>query len=226
MIVFVEKYGMPWLHGTFNAEALKQFYSVDDYQTAATLLKNDLEDLVQDGIVVNSQGIDISVVAPAQGQSNDIYDRLLYNCKAENAETILGHTGTAMSTPGKLGSEQAAIEVRDDIVQADSGIVENTMDTLIDWIFELNYNETEKPWFAYLQSDSARLDIAEEGVKITQAGGKLTKEWFKKKLNLDDEDFDITEPESFQKNLARAHELFPEIPENELIEMMNLLYEE
>ena len=189
-ITFVEKYGMPFVQGTFNIESLKQFYAVDDNATAAVCLKDDLDILVQDGIIVNSEGIDLKVIAPGEkGDSN--YSNLLYYCKEENAETILGHTGTAMSTPGKLGSEKAAIEVRQDIVLSDSAIVEEAFDTLIEWIFELNFNDVERPKFKFLDSEKALNDFAKRDLDLTNTGIKLLAPHYIKTYHFDEDEFEI-----------------------------------
>jgi len=227
-IVFVEKYGMPWIYGTFNKESLKTFYSAATYTAAATQLRDDLENMVADGVIVASEGIDINIISPGSESNINIYDNLLDSCKAENAETILGHTGTAMSTPGKLGSEKAAIEVRDDIVKMDSKLVEGVFDTLIKWIYELNFNTEDIVSFKYLDSEKALLDFAERDLKLYQTGVRFEKEYYQKRYNLEDTDFEIMEQgvDNQSNAIAKMHYLHPEIPESEIYDMFNMLINE
>ena len=237
LITFVEKFGMPWVHGTFNAEVLKQFYAAPDYVTAANQLKAYLEYAVQDCIIVNSQGIDISLMTPSGQTGNDIYDRLLENCKKENAETILGHSGSAISTAGKLGNDTSAMKVREEIIDMDSKLVEGVFNKLIKWICEINFGTKDIPYFQFNKEDSAQLDLASQTVQLSQAGVKYTKEYFIRKFNLAEDEFEmaVVQPlpvqggvsrETIENALMKAHELHPEIPDSEIFEMINILYDE
>lgn len=59
-------------------------------------------------------------------------------CERSMSKVVLGHTGTVESTAGKLGSEDQAKEVRQDLLEADGEALENTVKFQI-----------LKPWVAF-----------------------------------------------------------------------------
>lgn len=63
------------------------------------------------------------------------------------SKAVLGQTATTEGTPGKLGSEEARAQVRQDILEADADLLDEFLnETLIRWIVDYNFpGVTEYP---------------------------------------------------------------------------------
>lgn len=190
--VFSEKYGMPYLLGKYT-NAIASSYNID-IEDAPDKFLDSLSSLVADGIIVYPEGSDVTIQATGSVSSVEIYERLIESCKAENSELLLGHKGASLSTPGQLGNENAAIQVREDIITMDKRLVEQTYNQLIKWIFELNFNEPQIPVFRFYEEEDINMELAtRDGILTTQVGVKFTKDYLKVKYDLKETDFELAE---------------------------------
>ncbi|NLG18924.1 MAG: DUF935 family protein [Fibrobacter sp.] len=184
-VTFSEKYGMPFAVGKTPRSAS------DDEQD---LLLDGLEKMIQDAIAVipNDSSVEL-LESEGKGASADIYERLLRFCKEEVSIVQLGHEGAVTSTAGKLGGEDAAIQVRKDIVNADKRIVENTVNQLITWIWDLNFQGARPVWSMWEEEDVDK-DLAERDKILSDTGLKFTPEYYKRAYNFEDGDIDTSNP--------------------------------
>lgn len=190
-ISFTEKFGMPFIvgkvpRGTQDAEREK--------------LADMLELMVQDAIAVIPDDASVEIPETKNTGSADLYEKLISSCSSEISVALLGHTGGAISTPGKLGNEDQAVSVRSDIVDGDAKIVEAAFNTLIDWTAEYKFAErSERPRFILYEEEDVDTALAERDEKLTTAldmsGLRLSKKYYIKGYALDDEDLeDAPEP--------------------------------
>jgi phage gp29-like protein len=165
--VFAEKYGMPWLIGKHTPGA---------EQGEITRIADMLENMVQDAIAVIPDNASVEVVEAANKAANaDFYRGMVQEAKSEISEVLVGHAGAAESTPGKLGNETAALAVRQDIVESDRKLVEQTLNQLIDWIYELNWGEGERPRFGMFSEEQVDLTLAQrDGELASKCGVRFT----------------------------------------------------
>ncbi len=111
-IVFAERFAMPLRIGKFS-----QGTSEADRK----VLKNAVYNLGADAAAVISDGTVIELLEQAgKTSSAEIYEKLVAFCDRSVSKAVLGHTGSSESAPGKLGSEDAAMDVRRDILEADA----------------------------------------------------------------------------------------------------------
>lgn len=117
-VVFAEVYGMPLRLGRYEPGASKE----------------DKEALIQavgslgsDAAGVISKSTEIEFIESIKNAQGNIFELLVNFCNAEISKAVLGQTATTEGTPGKLGSDQAQSDVRDDLKQADAKALAKTL---------------------------------------------------------------------------------------------------
>lgn len=129
-LVFLDKFGQPTAKGTFptNASAPEKQKLLDALQAVHS-----------DSGVIIPDGMQIELIEAARSGTADyteLYDRM----DRAIAKVVLGHTGSSESAPGRLGGEDMAGEVRDDIVKADADVVcESFNQSVARWLTEWNF---------------------------------------------------------------------------------------
>lgn len=118
-VTFNERFAMPLRVGKYNPGAS---------ESERRALKNAVFNLGSDAAAVISDSTIIDFVeAAGKGSSVDIYDRLVDFCNRSMSKAVLGHTGSSDPTPGRLGGEQEAREVRRDLMEADARALSKTL---------------------------------------------------------------------------------------------------
>jgi len=111
-VVFNERFAMPLRIGKFSASTSEADRKV---------LRNAVYNLGADAAAVISDSTVIELLeSSSKAPSAEIYERLIGFCDRSVSKAVLGHTGSSESTPGKLGSEDEARDVRRDILEADA----------------------------------------------------------------------------------------------------------
>ena len=111
-VQFAELYGQPIRIGKYNSST-----SDPDKDT----LLEALADLGTDAYALISDTTAIEFIEAAQkAASAALHNDLASFCNAEMSVAVLGHTGAIESTPGKLGSEDTAKEIRFDLIGSDT----------------------------------------------------------------------------------------------------------
>lgn len=161
-LVFLDKFGQPTAKGTFpqsSAEAQKQ------------KLLQALQAVHSDSGVIVPEGMDIELIEAARSGTADytaLYDRM----DRAIAKVILGHTGSSESAPGRLGGEDMASDVRDDIVKADADVVcESFNQSVARWLTEWNYPNAKAPrvWRKMEQPEDLN-KLAERDERVSRLG--------------------------------------------------------
>jgi phage gp29-like protein len=75
------------------------------------------------------------------------YETICEYMDKQVSKAVLGQTASTEGTPGKLGNEDAQSETRQDIVEADAGLLDECLNgSLVKWIVDYNFpNVTEYP---------------------------------------------------------------------------------
>jgi len=180
-VQFTEKYGAPWVIG-------KHPRSASDAETS--LLLDRLEEMVQDAVAVIPDDSSISIEeAAGKADSADVYERLLYYCRSEVAIALLGSNQTTEAS-STHASAKAGLEVTHDIRDGDKAIVVETLNVLIRWICELNFNDGPRPVFSMWQQEAVDEILAARDEKLVRAGARLTPAYFKRAYSLQEGDLD------------------------------------
>lgn len=129
--IYGEVYGMPlrWAQVADQAE--------DDVVAA---VEDALKNLGSDAYAVLKGTRPEFLQATPGGEK--VYSQILEWANTECSKMVLGHTGSADSTPGKLGGEDAANEIRHDIVTAYArGVNESLTDQLVERLVRFNFGD-------------------------------------------------------------------------------------
>jgi len=129
-MVFLEKFGMPTAVGKYPS-------GTEPDQQSALL---DAIDAIQNeaGVKIpDTMAIDL---LEATRSGNVTYESLCEYMDKQISKAVLGQTATTEGTPGKLGNEDAQNETRQDVMEADAGLLDECMNnSLIKWITDYNF---------------------------------------------------------------------------------------
>ncbi|MCL2219320.1 MAG: DUF935 domain-containing protein [Chitinispirillia bacterium] len=183
---FIEKFGMPHVVGKLPRGASK-----DDRND----LLNSLAGMVQDAIAVVPDDSSIDATQVNVTGSSDAYSDFAAYHDGEISTAILGHSAGATSTPGRLGGDDMAAAVRADLVEDDQKMVEETMNTLIAYIHELNPSlGVERPRFELYDEKDIDKQRAERDTMLMNTGKvRLTKKYFVDKYDFAEDEIEIIE---------------------------------
>jgi phage gp29-like protein len=182
-VIFVEKFGMPFILGKHRrGEDQKEIDKLADM----------LENMVQDAIAVIPEDAAIEIKqSPFTASSEGLYTGLINYCKFEISKAILGHSASSDSTPGKLGNEQTANEVRADIVDADKRMVVKTINTLIRWVVDVKFGEqSDYPTFGLWQEEDVDKILAERDEILSRSGVRFTKRYWLRAYGFEEDDIE------------------------------------
>lgn len=183
-VTFTEKYGMPWLTAKYRTDA---------GDAERNILLDSLEKMIADGICIFPEGNSVEALdVTTSGASANLYEKLLRFCCDEASIAILGHTGTTQGTPGRLGDEHSAQEVRKDIVDADATIAERAWNQLVHWIVDINFGpQSEYPRFQFYQEEDVDKDLAERDKTLYEIGVRFKEPYFVEAYNLPEGQFSL-----------------------------------
>lgn len=184
-VIFTEKYGMPHLIGKHPRGASK---------AETDSLADMLEEMVQDAIAVIPDDSSVEIQEANKSSSADIYEKLIDKMNSEISKAILGQTlTTEMGNTGSYAAANTHMEVRKNIIDSDKKLVESVINQLIQWIYEINFSNSEIPVFELYEPEDVDWDLAQRDKLLSETGVKFTKDYFIKNYGLEDEDFDIRE---------------------------------
>ncbi|MEZ7891167.1 MAG: DUF935 family protein [Candidatus Wallbacteria bacterium] len=186
LITFCEKYGMPFMYG-------KQPRGAD--KTETDNLMSMLENMVQDAIAVIPDDSSIEFLKSDAKADGGIYKTLIDICDAQISKVILGQTlTTQQGEKGSFSLGKVHNEVRQDIIDSDQAMFDSVMNTLIRWIGELNFGNSDMPVFSSWAPKEVETELAARDKTLAETGVKFTKVYYIKNYGLEEEDFDLTEP--------------------------------
>ena len=129
-LIFLEKFGMP--------TAIGKYPTGTPAEQQASLL--DAIDAIQNetGIKIpDTMAIDL---LEASRTGNVTYEALCQYMDRQISKAVLGQTATTEGTPGKLGNEDSQDDTKQDIVEADAGLLDECLNhTLIRWLVDYNF---------------------------------------------------------------------------------------
>jgi len=195
--IFSEKYGMPYLWGStgFGGDAETLFES--------------LEGLREDGIIVTEGGkedINVNILDASKASSPDIYSNFINFLNSEISKALISQTlTTELQDKGSYAASQTHYQVRQDIIDSDKRLVENSINKLINWIIDINFGPiTEKPIFKLYQEENVDLTLADRDSKLASTNQiRFTKEYWIRNYGFKEDEIEVIEPApnpSFSEN--------------------------
>jgi phage gp29-like protein len=180
---FIEKYGMPHVVGKLPRDASEP--ERNDLSEALQVLAQDSSSVIPDDASIEF------LENSSRSSSTEAYKEFIAQQNAEISIAITGHDASMTSTPGKLGGENNAENVRDDLIDADSITVSNTINMLFKWILKVNNIAGPAPQLQINPSENIDKTLAERDKTLKETGIVFTKKYFQKAYNLADDDFDL-----------------------------------
>jgi phage gp29-like protein len=183
----VEKYGIPWVLTRYD-EGTKE--------KRVNEVCDKLEELVLDGIIATPKTWETELISgnANQGKSESMQKTFLDFQNTEIAMAVLGTNLTTEVQGGSFAASQSHMEVRDDIVDADSGKVEEVFNEEIAITHRMHFT-SEPPKMRLYAEEKIDVTRADRDLKIQQGnpGFKFTERYYQDKYNLEEDEFELTD---------------------------------
>lgn len=189
-VTFAEKYGMPWAVG-------KQPRSASQNETDD--LADKLESMVRDAVAVIPNDASIELHTANTTASADMYEQLLMYCSREINIALLGNNQSTEQDSNRA-SATAAAGVEDDLRDADAEMVAEGLSTLARWICEVNWPSSMAPAYEFWQQEQVDEVQAKRDEILTRAGVKLSRSYWQRTYNLQDDDIEEDLPDTTPVN--------------------------
>jgi len=162
-LIFNEIFSVPMRVGKYKPGA---------GQEEKDALKRAVFNLGVDAAAVISDDTIIEILESSRRGDAGIFERLAEFCDKAMSKGVLGHTGSAEGTPGKLGGEDQARQVRQDLTEADAKALMKTIkfQVLQPWVL-FNYGPaTGVPKFKF------HFEAGEDLERVAKVYGILVKD--------------------------------------------------
>lgn len=178
-LIFLEKFGMPTGVGKYPAGAKDA-----DKKT----LKDAVEAIHSETGIIIPDTMMVELIEASRG-GTVTYESLCDYMDRQISKAVLGQTlTTEVSGSGSYAASQTHDEVRQDIKEADAGMLAECFnETLIKWLVDYNFaGVTDYPRFGYItQTPSVLKELAErDAILVTDIGVQVDPEYWYKTYNL------------------------------------------
>lgn len=127
-----------------------------------------------------------------------MYNTWIHFHNAEISKAILSQTlTTEQGDTGSYAMSQTHLQVRDDVIESDSRMVEKCFNTLISYILELNFppGSVMPPVFSLVKPDDWKLQLAQrDQILLNQIN--FTEKYYGRYYNLKEDEFSIKQQQS------------------------------
>ena len=135
-LLFLEKFGQPTAVGK---------YPVGSSDSEKTRLLQALSAIQSSTAIRIPDGMQIEFLEAARSGTAD-YTALVDRMNASISKVYLGHASAADETPGRLGSQSSATDIRDDLIRADADLVCGSFNrTVAKWLTFYNDGDSVAP---------------------------------------------------------------------------------
>ena len=201
-VEFMEKFGNP--------------YVIEAYEPGAGNTKTvqhraeELNDMVANAVIVHSKGSEIRFeTAATSAGSGTLHREAAMFFNSEISKSILSQTlTTEMGDTGSYAASNTHLQVRQDVVDADTIMVEHALAQLCSWIVELNFGRTALAPRITLYEEK---DVDEKRASrdSTLAGTnqiRFTKKYWMREYGFADDDIDVPGANDGAAVLSEFHE--------------------
>lgn len=183
--LMMERFGMPYLIGRYATGAT---------EPEKEQLLEDLKQMVKDSISVFEVGKEIEIKESPQYDVGQLYEKLVEFHNKEISKAVL--TVTLTTEVEKSGSYKVA-EIHKEMLNylgiTDKKLVEKALNKMFEYYTILNYGDVPYPRVKLNKKEAVADHTAERDKMLTEMGVKFTREYYKKRYNLADGDFVISE---------------------------------
>lgn len=177
-VTFTEKYGMPWAVGKLPRTAS---------QAESNDLAFKLEAMVRDAVAVVPDDASVDLKALATTSNADLYEKLLMYCRSEVNIALLGNN-QSVELQANRASALAAGAVEEDLQDDDAQMCADGINQWVRDFCAVNYPGAEPPVYKFWRQEQVDDVRAKRDQVLVQAGARLSRAYFIKTYNLDEED--------------------------------------
>jgi len=182
--LMMERYGMPYLIGRYPN-------TYTELQKAELL--EQLQEMVEDNITIFEDGLPIEIKESPKYDIGQLYERLVSFHNKEISKAVL--TVTLTTEIEKVGSYKAS-EIHREMLSylgvSDKKLVERALNTLLEYYVKINYGDIHLPRVKLNKKEAIIEESAERDKLLSEIGVKFSKEYFMKRYNLGEQDFEIS----------------------------------
>lgn len=187
-LAFVEKYGSPFLFGTYGEDATEE---------QKTDLFNTLVDMVQDAVGIGPEGSALQIIESAsKGASADVFEKLIKICDKAKLINLVGQTLTTdIGDSGSRAASETHLKVENEITEGDVEFAEEFLLNLVKRMLDLNWPGIKQypvPRLV-LKKEEDPDKLMERDLKAQKLGVTWKKERFTDAHHIPEEHFELNE---------------------------------
>lgn len=188
---FCEKYGMPWPVGK---------YPKGTNPAEVSSLLDKLEQMVQDGVAAIPADSGVEFMKVDGSQNAQAYEMFLMFCRSEVSIGLLGQNQSTEAS-ANLASAKAAQGVVKHIRNSHARLAESAVNQLFAWIGELNFAGRVPAWSLWEQQEVDEVQAGRDE-KLVKSGARLTRAYWMRAYNLQEDDLEPDAPAGGGTNYA------------------------
>ena len=181
--MMMERFGMPYLIGrypnTFTEDQKNEFL-------------DQLKQMIEDNVTIFEENLGIEFKENPKYEIGQLYEKLVSFHNKEISKAVL--TVTLTTEIENTGSYKAA-EIHKEMLSylgiSDKKLVEKGLNKLIEYFCQLNYGNIPTPRIKLNKKEAVVEQTAERDKILNEIGVKFSKEYFMKRYNLAETDFEL-----------------------------------
>jgi phage gp29-like protein len=190
-ITFTEKYGNPFMIGKLPRGSA---------QTDIDNLLTSLDNMIHDAVAVIPDDSSVEIKEAQRSSSVEVFKELMNFMNSEISKAILTQTlTTEVQDTGTYAASKTMGDMLHKVQQADKRLVERAINKIIDLIYQVNFNSTDKPKFILYADEDVDKILAERDQILVNTGIKFSKDYYIRNYNLLPEDFELSEKPTNQE---------------------------
>lgn len=186
-LIFMEKYGMPFIIGKQPRGSGKE---------KADELLNNLTSMIQDAAAVIPDDSSIEILANTSKADGSAYKFMVEFSNTEMSKAILSQTlTTEVQDKGTFATGKVHEGILDYVLMSDKHLVENAWNQAFSWLTFLNFGDVEFPRADLYEEEGINLIAAQRDEILAKLPGfKFKPVYFQRKnYNLAEDEFELTE---------------------------------
>jgi len=182
--LMMERYGMPYLIGRYPN-------TFTDPQKTEFL--EQLKQMIEDNITVFEDTLGIEIKESPKYDIGQLYERLVDFHNKEVSKAVLTVTlTTEIENVGSYKASEIHREMLSYLGVSDKKLVERAINTLLEYYMKINYGGMPLPRIKLNKKEAIVEESADRDKILSEIGVKFTREYFKKRYNLSEGDFELS----------------------------------
>ena len=181
--LMMARYGMPYLIGRYPSS-----YT----EVEKTEFLDELQQMVEDNITIFEENLGIEIKESPQYDVGQLYENLLKFHNKEISKAVLTVTLTIeIEGVGSYKASDIHKEMLSYLGVSDKKLVERALNTLIEYYVKINFGDASFPKVKLNKKEAVVEESADRDKMLKEMGVNFTKEYFMKRYNLSEGDFEI-----------------------------------